>query len=359
MRSFLVLACVTAVAAASLAAQQKRAVEVFGFADFNEFSTKRPGVADGFRSGQLAGHVSAELTSRLSFFTEASASATTGPFNLEIERAILRYDFGDFLKISAGRYHTPISYWNTAYHHGQWLQTTANRPEMIKFGGTFLPVHFVGLLAEGAIGSGGLGLRYDAGVGNGRGTNIARGGDAGDVNTNRAWTVGLTVRPAALRHLQVGGAAYVDRVWPAPPAPRVRERIFTGHLVWGSERPELIAEYANARHEPEGAGATAHSEAGYVQLAYRLPGTADAFKPYGRAERVVVGTADPLITAASNYTALIAGLRWDFAPVAALKAEYRREKANSTIGYDTFVIQAAFTFPRWHEGEAAGAGVAP
>jgi hypothetical protein len=360
MRSFLVLACVTAVAAAPLAAQQKRAVEVFGFADFNEFSTKRPGVADGFRSGQLAGHASAELTPRLSFFTEATASpAANAAFNLEIERAILRYDFGDFLKISAGRYHTPISYWNTAYHHGQWLQTTANRPEMIKFGGTFLPVHFVGLLAEGSLGPGSLGLRYDAGLGNGRGTpNFARAGDAGDVNAHRAWTAGLALKPGALRHLQVGGAAYVDRVRPAAGA-GVRERILAAHLVWGSERPELIAEYANARHEREGTGVTAHSEAGYVQLAYRLPGTADAFKPYARAERVIVPATDPLLTPVSNYTGLIAGLRWDFAPVAALKAEYRREKANSTVGYDTFVIQAAFTFPRWHEGEAAGAGVTP
>ena len=30
----------------------------------------------------------------------------------------------------------------------QWLQTTIDRPEMIRFGGRFQPVHFVGMLAE-------------------------------------------------------------------------------------------------------------------------------------------------------------------------------------------------------------------
>jgi len=37
---------------------------------------------------------------------------------------LIRYDYNDFFKLSFGRYHTPINYWNTAFHHGLWLQTT-------------------------------------------------------------------------------------------------------------------------------------------------------------------------------------------------------------------------------------------
>ena len=99
---------------------------------------------------------------------------------------IIRFDQSDQLKVSFGRYHTPINYWNTAFHHGQWLQTTITRPEMIQFGGRFLPVHFVGALVEGAVPAGGWNLNYKAGVGNGRGTVISRGGDAGDNNGDRA-----------------------------------------------------------------------------------------------------------------------------------------------------------------------------
>jgi hypothetical protein len=59
---------------------------------------------------------------------------------------MVRYDFSDQFKISAGRFHTPIGYWNTAFHHGSWLQTSVARPEMIKFGSRFIPTHFVGLI---------------------------------------------------------------------------------------------------------------------------------------------------------------------------------------------------------------------
>jgi hypothetical protein len=76
-------------------------------------------------------------------------------FNFEVERSIIRFDQSDKLKISFGRYHTPINYWNTQYHHGSWLQTSESRPEMVQFGGSFLPIHFVGALAEGALPAGG------------------------------------------------------------------------------------------------------------------------------------------------------------------------------------------------------------
>jgi hypothetical protein len=35
-------------------------------------------------------------------------------------RSSLRYEANDYFKLSFGRFHTPINYWNTAFHHGQW-----------------------------------------------------------------------------------------------------------------------------------------------------------------------------------------------------------------------------------------------
>ena len=74
---------------------------------------------------------------------------------------ILRFDRSDQLKVSFGLYHTPINWWNTFYHHGQWLQTSIQRPEMIQFGGRFLPVHFVGALVEGVLPAGDQMARWD------------------------------------------------------------------------------------------------------------------------------------------------------------------------------------------------------
>jgi len=51
--------------------------------------------------------------------------------------------------------------------------------------------------------------------------------------------------------------------------------MFDVFLAWTTERPEVIAEYVRSRHQQDG-GAQATSEAGYAQIAYRLPGSASA-----------------------------------------------------------------------------------
>jgi len=96
------------------------------------------------------------------------------------------------------RYHTPVGYWNTAFHHGAWLQTTISRPDMVRFGGTFIPVHFVGFPRGRQHSFGRRGPELTTWVGNGRGSIISRPGDAGDINNNRAWVANVYSRPRAL-----------------------------------------------------------------------------------------------------------------------------------------------------------------
>lgn len=66
-----------------------------------------------------------------------------------------------------GRFHNPIGYWNTQFHHGGYLQTTASRPGIIVFEGSDgpLPTHLSGLLVEGIQEIGRAGLYYTLGVG--------------------------------------------------------------------------------------------------------------------------------------------------------------------------------------------------
>ena len=128
-------------------------MQIRGFADVDFGATDVRGTTSGFTLGQFVLHISSPLSSKVSYFGEVSFTAQapgiTPGYKLDVERMLLRYDYNDVFKISFGKYHTPVNYWNTAYHHGLWLQTTIARPEMIKFGGQFLPVHFVGVLGEG------------------------------------------------------------------------------------------------------------------------------------------------------------------------------------------------------------------
>jgi hypothetical protein len=332
-----------------------------GFGDVDFSATDDKATHSGFNMGQFILHISSPLSEKVSVFGETSFTAQTTPtaavYNVDVERLLIRYDYNDFFKLSFGRYHTPINYWNTAFHHGLWLQTTIARPEMIRFGGRFQPVHFVGMQAEGNIPSGPLGLGYTVGLGNGRSGNIARPGDGGDINNNRAWFANLFARPPALNGLQVGGAVYGDLVTPSPALtgnPQFRELITSAHVVWTKETPEFLAEFAHVRHRNTVTQQEFNNSSAYAQVAYRLPGDARKWKPYYRFEWSNINRSDPLFTVGAAFqpapvvndlTGSTVGVRYDITNFAAFKGEYRHTVRRATDPVvNGFFLQTCFTF---------------
>ncbi|HUI54055.1 MAG TPA: hypothetical protein VLY04_03735 [Bryobacteraceae bacterium] len=340
-------------------------LKIEGFGDLDFSATNLHGTAggfgaqtllaphSGFEEGQFTLHFSSALSPKVTVFGEttltARSDAGTGTppapgFNAEVERIIVRYDLNDYFKLSFGRYHTPINYWNTAFHHGQWLQTTISRPEMTQFGGSFIPVHFVGTLVEGETPAGGLNLNYDFGLGNGRGQVLSRGGDFSDINNNRAWLTNLFIKPDALYGLQLGGSVYHDSLNPLN-APAAREWIQSGHIVWQKETPEFIAEFANVSHQPVSGGPTSNSQAFYVQTAYRLPWFQKLWKPYYRFELIHVPRSDAIFrSVVPDFHASTAGIRYDITTFAAFKFEYRHYVRRDGPGIFGFFGQTSFTF---------------
>ncbi len=318
-------------------------LKISGFADVNFSATNESNVNSGFNLGQFVLHMASPLSKKVSYFGEISLTATTTGYNVELERTIIRYDWNDNFKLSFGRYHTPVSYWNTAFHHGSWLQTTISRPEMIKFGSRLLPVHFVGFQAEGDIPSGGAGLGYSVGVGNGRGSIISRAGDAGDVNNNRAWLINFYSRPSALYGLQIGGTIYRDKITPGPGL-RFNEWIASGYLAWTRETPEVLAEFSNVHHSDVNTSRVFNTQAFYVQLAYRLPFSEKKWKPYYRFEYINRPSTEPVL-GITSWLSSTAGLRWDISDFAALKGEYRNfQRGPSQPHINGLFLQTSFTF---------------
>ncbi len=319
-------------------------LEVRGFGDVDFSATDQKGTKSGFNLGQLDLHLASPLSRKVSYFGEITFNAQPTGYTLEVERSIIRYDYNDFFKLSFGRYHTPIGYWNTAFHHGAWLETTIARPDMVKVGGTFIPIHFVGFLAEGNIPSGGLGLGYSLGVGNGRGDIISRPGDAGDNNNNRAWVANLFVRPAKLYGLQIGASGYRDKITLAD-GRNFREWIASAHLVWTKDQPEFLAEFANVNHELIMTGQSSNNQAFYVQLGYRLPWFERTVKPYYRFEYTHVPPSEQLFTNTLDLVGSIAGVRYDITNYASFKAEYRNSRRTpGDPRVNGFFVQTCFTF---------------
>ncbi len=317
-------------------------IRALGFGDFNYLVTELDR-DEGFRMGQMVGHVIADIDERFTFFGEVSLTGKTNGYSIEVERALVRYDFADEFKIGAGRFHTPIGYWNTAFHHGSWLQTSVARPEMIKFGSRFLPTHFVGVIAEGGLPTSSLGLGYRVGIGNGRAENIARAGDAGDFNDRRAWVARVHSRPISIVGLEVGATFYSDRLL-APDMTEANERIYALHAVLDRDAPEILAEYAHVSHDPvTGTGDFPGSDGYYVQVGYRLGGSFRSLKPYARIEQVVVPTeAYVFAPLALNYDGIVAGVRYDPGVFLALRLEYRFEQFQGLETTHSLYAQASF-----------------
>jgi hypothetical protein len=332
------------VAAVQQAEVHYPSLQIHGFGDVDFAATDQSGTNSGFSLGQFDLHFASALSQKVSYFGETTFTATAaGTYDLQVERSIIRYDYNDYFKISFGKYHTPIGYWNTAFHHGAWLQTTIARPEMVRIGGTLTPVHFVGFLAEGAIPSGPLGLNYNVGVGNGRSTTISRAGDAGDNNNNRAWVANVFARPPALYGLQVGASAYRDKITLAD-GRNFREWITGAHVVWTKERPEFLAEFENWNHREVLTNVESNSQAFYVQVGYRLPQFERTLKPYYRFEYIHNPLSEQVF-ANQDLVESIVGVRYDITNYAAFKGEYRHTERQATFPHvNGLFIQTAFTF---------------
>jgi hypothetical protein len=323
-------------------------LQIRGFGDVDFSATDQKGSTSGFSLGQLDLHLASALSRKVTYFGEITFNAQpAGVYTVDVERSIIRYDYNDFFKLSFGRYHTPIGYWNTAFHHGAWLQTTISRPDMVRFGGTFIPVHFLGFLAEGNIPSGGAGLSYNVGVGNGRGSPISRPGDAGDNNNNRAWVANLYSRPARLYGLQMGVSVYRDKITlpgTPPNGNNFREWISAAHIVWTKETPEFLAEFANVNHRNILTNFVTNSQAFYAQVGYRLPWLERTLKPYYRFEHTHVPLSEQVFTN-QDLVQSIVGMRYDITNYAAFKGEYRYFKRLPTDPWvNGAFFQTDFTF---------------
>ncbi len=319
---------------------------VMGFGDISYIS--RDGTdEDGFVIGQAVAHLSASLGDSLAVFGEFSLTGKDSEYSAEAERFIVKYDFSDTFKLSAGRYHTPIGYWNSAFHHGAWLQTSTTRPEMVKFGSKLVPIHFVGILLEGNIPATDLGLTYKVGYGNGRHANIARAGDAGDVNGDKAWMLQLNSRPINIYGLDFGLGIYNDEV-ELDMDPDVKESTVSAYAAWTKESPEIIFEYLHSEHEQIiDSSVSGDVDAWYAQFAYRLNGKYEQWKPYVRFEDQDIDDTDPLLGGEGlNYDARVLGVRWDFNPYAALKAEYRNEEFDNGGRENNFRLQLSFVLAK-------------
>ena len=157
----------------------------------------------------------------------------------------------------------------------------------------------------------------------------------------------LNSRPRNVYGLDVGLGYYNDEV-ELETDPNVKESTFSAYAAWTKESPEVIIEYLHSNHESViDSSDSGDVNAWYAQFAYRLKGKHDQWKPYVRFENQDIDSTDPLLGSEGlDQEASILGVRWDFNPYAALKAEYRNEEFNNGGRENNFRLQISFVLAK-------------
>ena len=334
----------------------KTLLRIRGFGDINFHGSDQSGSASSFTLGQLNLFITSDISEKFKFLGEIVFES--GPdnfynvpgdrkneFGVDVERYLLQYSYNDHFNLAAGRYHTAIGFYNTAYHHSTWFQTTTGRPQLFQFedNGGILPIHNVGLSASGRIPSGGLGLHYVAEIGNGRQSRNPFSDEPVqnevDENNFKAVNLALFARPEAIRGLQVGFSGYHDKLMPIG-IPRVDETILAAHAVYMVPKFEWLNEVVLIRHALEGTSQVFNTPGFYSQIAKRF----GSYQPYFRYQYINGSDREPIFPDVGRMEGPSVGLRYDASESVAFKLQYDYNMARHLPANNALNFQLGFTF---------------
>ena len=350
-------------------------IPIHGFADvdWGESSTTMPRgqQMDGARVGLLDLFLAPQLEGNVKMLVELvlEPAWSTGSEGLDAERFQLGYTFSDYATLWAGRFHTPIGYWNTAYHHGPELQPTIARPMFIDFedhAGT-LPIHSVGFWLTGGVKlSDGYKLTYDAWTTNGNrftGGQVDENGDLLPGITNSSGTLDMNLLGkdsnamgyganlglnfgGALDGLRMGFDYFSDPIHTYVSCTSVVNACpvsgtfmnaamqFTDlgpYLAYENHNILLIGEFHSILDYSIGTQSSGHynSTAGYVHFGYTFLPLATAYVQYEKAD---FNQNDPYFKYAlfgQAYSLQLVGLRYQLTQNTVGKLEYSYVNYNS------------------------------
>ena len=319
-------------------------LRIRGFSDFSYRVSNQSGETNSFTLGAFDLFISSQISEKFSMLSEVNFEfGDDNEMALDLERMLLTYAANDHFKLSFGRYHTGIGYYNTAFHHGTWFQTATGRPFLFLFEdeGGVLPVHNVGLNLTGSIPSGKLGLNYVAEIGNGRPARRPQNTSVQNVvdeNNGKAINFGLWVRPEWVSGLQVGMSLYHDNLIADTPQ-RIQEYIPAMHVVYTTPKFKWLNEGVVIRHQLDG-GRTFNTPGFYTQISRQW----GVYRPYIRYQYINASPLEPLLFDTGLQQGPSVGLRYDWSEYAAFKIQYDRALRRGLQDANQLGMQMAFTF---------------
>lgn len=295
--------------------------------------------------GQLVFHAIGQLDDHWGMLTEAvlEFNDDTHETKVDLERFFITYMADDHWSFGLGKRHSPMGYWNNAYHHGAIFQPTIDRPILVRFedDSGLQPAHDTGLWATGRnLGPTQAGFEVMA-------SNGQTGNQEHDANQNKAITVhlesglgaGAVLGGSYRKDLLAANALLNGRAGTVPLDLTLE---FTGADFRVLHPPFLfLSEYMHIR-ERDSQG----SAADWAWFAY-AGWTRASWTPYLLYQRQGIDPqtrvyADGYADSQWNGTA---GLRYDFSSPVNLKLEVSHGKlASSGLSQDKAQLAVAFGF---------------
>jgi hypothetical protein len=273
----------------------------------------------------------------------------------ELERLQLGWMLTPDATLWGGRFHTPIGYWNTEYHHGAYLQTSISRPGIVEFedNGGILPLHVSGAMIQGLSRLGGSEVILEVSIG--AGPQLDDDGlepfdffDPGAHTLDVASAARVAWRPDPVTGNEFGAFFSAAKI-PGAPSNGVDDvRLVVGG-AYGLVNYRMLRFLGSGfavsdRVEPNGGGSTSNVfPAGYFQTDFVAT---DSLRLYGRVELTGNTRNDPYLAFTPDFQrhAFLGGVRYDITPRQAIKLEFA-DRETMSQSFQEIVVQWSAAFP--------------
>jgi len=306
-----------------------------------------PGSAGNFYTGDFDLFLTSRINDKATILSEiVFGEGPDQTFNVDLERLLLKYQYSDYLKLSFGRYHTDVGYYNAAFHSGKWLQTMADRPLIMEYAsdGGLLPTQAVGVAITGLVPhTRKLGVNYEFEYGSSDTVrpDINGSNKENDENNGNHILLGAFFRPDGIPGLQIGGSFYHDQISNEDliPPPRLNQTIVNAHIVYIAHHIEFLNEGFLIRHAEINGPTAFNMPAFYTQFSRGFGRIRPFFRfQYANTNRDSIYN-DVLLRYGPSF-----GARYDFNGNIAFKTQLDHTIRKGEPDLNGLQFQLAFTF---------------
>ncbi len=346
-------------------------IGAFGDVDYQILGTSNsfPTLND-FSLGDAAVVVKARYGDHIRLLDENLVEFDGPEPDINIDRFLVTYIFSDEFRLSAGQDHLAIGHWIRTYNYAAENQLTINRPFFLRFedDGGVVPVHIMGLTADGLFNLGGSSLKYELNLGNRESVLVSGNGSgqvlqaelndnaSGDISSSKAAAARLVFKPWADGGFSLGVASAWNRCDAIAETGDVANSpllfsglgqvILEGEMVYSSDNFDLFGEFYEFDDQIAGfpTQGSSNNYAFYVQMdGQPVPN----LWPYVRMENLQVAGSDPYFQALfqQDETLYVLGFRYDIEPkVTCFKLEGNLSRESAAAYSPAVDAQWAFGF---------------